>query len=575
MKNKFKRLTLFILTFSVLLVLAACNGNNQNTPTGGNEQNPPANNGQYSDVIETPTDIPPLSYLEYVKYPEKPNMEAGQGSGMPTIGTATTDSEYYKIAQEGEKITVTFHGADRWDYIFLPISNFNKEYQNIKITATASNIQKISVTALYLEMYDEGHPAVTTLLHDVGDTEQFYIMELGKNKLLDESYYPLDAVLGDQTVFGICIFLDSNPSQQILNKNDEIESKFEISSVEFLKDGDEALKDRYVAPSLSVGYVDPGYIATKNEETKEYTITKDASASKWESASLNVSNYSSEYSAFNLEFTTTGVKNFTIELSISGGQADWAPSVTVYKATNLTDGKHEAYIDFSSTQPTSQVTWAPVPGYYIKNYKITAIKIYLDTADETEVVDHEGICVVNSVEFERLASEGTTISKGWAAGSGNITLGSDLAVGGVGTVSINWYNSWEYLTIPVLNYETAEKLVIKFQANEGLDYMGIGLGCASFPQGEAILKSCWYKIGTVEEKANEFEGIEETVEYDEANKIYTITFDFTDAVGVEKYQGKRLNEMLITSLRFYFTDPNSKAVFEGQRTVRFISISFE
>lgn len=583
MKNLFNKLTLFFLGFVAIVAMASCDKPTEPSVEPTNGGNQPTKEVEYTgeieftDVIETPTDIPELDYLDYINYPAKPDsVVKGQVGDMPTIGTATTDSLYYKINQTDENITIKFKEVDRWDYVFLPISKFNSEYQNIKITATATNVQKLSIAAVYYEMYDANLPLVATHVGDVGDTEQVYIMELGKINTLDESYYPLEDTLGSKTVFGLCIFIDSNPSQSINYKDTTVESVFDITKIEFLKDGDESIKDKFVEPSLNVGWNDAGYTTVKNESTKEYTITKSASAAVWESASLEVRNYSSEYSAFDLKFTTKNVKNFTIELTVSGGLADWAENVLVYKATNITDGENDAYIDFSSTQPTSTATWAPVPGYYIKNYKIVGIKFYLDTADTTELNNQEATCVINEIKFNRMVAEdGTVVSKGWNAGSGNIVLGNDLAVGGVGTINYSWYNTWEYLTIPVLNYNTSTKLTIEFQANEGISYMGIGLGCASFPQGEAILKSCWDKVDVAAEKQDTLAGIVETVEYDATTKIYKITFDFTNAVKVESYNGKSVNEMQITSLRFYLTDPNSTDEFEGTRSIRFINISFE
>lgn len=570
MKKPFRKITVLFLVFTILSVLTACSKTEAfGTSVGGDTV--------FTDAIERPTDIPVLEELDYIKYPEKPAEKPAAPNGIPTVGQASTASEYYRIEEVDGATSIKFNEVERWDYVYLPINNFSAEYQNIKITAIAKNIQKVAITALYYEMYETNSPAVTTFIGDVGDTEQFYIMELGKIKVLDSSYYPKEEALGSKTVLGLCLFIDSNPSQNVVNKNTTNESEFKITSVEFLKDGDPSLGDRYVEPSLSVGYLDPGYTAVKNDETREYTITKSASAGVWESASLSVSNYSSEYSAFTLNFTTTNVSNFTIELTVSGGQAGWADNVLVYKATNLADGAHEAYIDFSSTEPTDSTTWMPVPGYFIKNYKISAIKVYLDTADATEMSNEEGICVINQIKFDRIASEGTTISKGWNAGTSYITIGDDLAIGGVGTVNFTWYSSWEYLSIPVLNYEPAEKLIIKFQANEGIDYMGIALGSADFKvNNECVLKSCWNKITVIEEeKVEEKEGIVETVEFDEATNIYTITFDFKDAVKSDLLGGKRANEVQITSLKFYLNDPNSKAVFEGSRSVRFISISFE
>ena len=155
-----------------------------------------------------------------------------------------------------------------------------------------------------------------------------------------------------------------------------------------------------------------------------------------------------------------------------------------------------------------------------------------------------------------------------------ITIGDDLAVGGVGSITYNWYEGWDYLSIPVKDYAPAEKLVIKLQAEE-LGYLGIALAGSSITQGEAVIKSCHDDLMTEAEKYDDLEGVVETIEYDAETNIYTFTFDFSNAVEISKYNDKSINEMPITALRFYFTDPYGDAVFEGTRTVRFISISFE
>lgn len=561
MIKHYKKL-LFTLLLSLLLILVSC-GNKSKFP--------------YSDMIERPSDIPPLSDLSFIEYPGKPeNVSQGQGSGMPLYGTATTESEYYKIEQNEEKITIRFNEVENWDYIYLPISNFNKEYQNIKITAKGTNIFKVAFTALYYEMYDLGYPAVTTLIHDVGDAEQNYIMELGKTKLLDESYYTIDKALGDQTVFALCIFIDSNPAQGMFNKNTNVESVFEITAIDFLKDGDEAIKDVYVDPSFSVGYSDPGYLVEKNDETKEFTINKYSTAGQWESGEISISNYSSAYTALKLKFNTDNVTNFKVELMVSGGLAEWAPSVLVYEA-NLTDGEHEAYIDFSAVQPVNQTTWETVAGYYIKNYKITGIRFFMDTAYDnvSDLINEDATCIIKEIAFERMVVEGTTITKAWNTASSNITIGDDIAVGGIGTITYNWYDVWDYLAIPVSNYSPTDKLVIEFQASEEIGYLGIALGCPLLPIGEAVIKSCNDLALDEAEKYGDVEGVVETIVYDSENHIYKITFDFSNAAELSKYDQKRINEMPITTLRFYFTDPYGDDMFEGTRTIRFINISFE
>ena len=582
MKNYFKKITLFILSFTLVFVLASCGQEEQQ------EEQVPAGDGEieFTDVVERPDDIPPLADLEYAVYPSKPEgLIAGQPSGVvPTYGDMTTPGSSYKINHEEGKITITYNEVSKWDYVFLPITNFNQEYQNIKITATGTNVYKVGIAAVYVEMYDLGYPAVGVLTSDVGDNEQFYTMQLGKKNIINESYDPTDTPLGTQTVFGLCIFLDSNPSQPVIGKNTEKGSTFEITNIEFLKDDDKGLEQTYVDPSLNIGHVDAGYTAEKDESTKAITIVKDSSAAVWTGAQLSVVNYSSAYSAFDMTFTTTGVNTLSIEIIMGNPQPDWAENVMVYKETNLGDGEHKISVDFSSVQPTNKNTWESVPGYYVKNYDVIAIKIVLDTAEEVELNSNEGVCVISEIKFDRMETSGILITKGWNPGSGNIELGDDLMAGGIGTIKYSWYKTWEYMTMTVLNYQPCSKLTITFEAPDGIDYLGIALGSGQYSnksqaiftsQGEAVIKSCWDPInGGAGQKEGEAAGIVETVVYDEATKIYTITFDFTNATKFDGLDGKSINEVSIDSLRFYFTDPNGTAEFDGQRTIRFISVEF-
>ena len=115
MKNLFSKITLFFLSFVAIFAMASCNETVEPSvePTnGGNEY---TGEVEFTDVIETPTDIPELDYLEYINYPAKPDsVEKGQVGDMPTIGTATTDSLYYKINQTDENITIKFFVRVSW-----------------------------------------------------------------------------------------------------------------------------------------------------------------------------------------------------------------------------------------------------------------------------------------------------------------------------------------------------------------------------------------------------------------------------------------------------------------------------
>lgn len=156
-----------------------------------------------------------------------------------------------------------------------------------------------------------------------------------------------------------------------------------------------------VTPSLTAGYYDSGYMITSNEENDEYIITKYASAVQWEGAMLDVMDYSSSYSSFVIKFTTTNVRNFSIELIVSGGDPDWAENISVYQ-TMIEDGLHEVYIDFSTVQPISTTNWDYVSGYYIKYYQIVAVKIVLDTAvgSADDLIKEDATCIIHEFTFK-------------------------------------------------------------------------------------------------------------------------------------------------------------------------------
>ena len=153
------------------------------------------------------------------------------------------------------------------------------------------------------------------------------------------------------------------------------------------------------SPTLNAGYCDQGY--SISVDNGKYVVTKYATAGQWEGAMLDVVNYVSDFSTFNIKFNTQGVKNFSIELIVLGGETDWAENVTVYQTT-LEDGEHEVFIDFSTVQPISKVTWDYVDGYYIKDYQIAAIKIVLDTAvsSPSELISEDATCTIHELVFQ-------------------------------------------------------------------------------------------------------------------------------------------------------------------------------
>lgn len=155
------------------------------------------------------------------------------------------------------------------------------------------------------------------------------------------------------------------------------------------------------APILTVGYNDAGYNTTKNDDTGEFTIVKAASAGQWEGAMLDVTGYNSVYTAINIKFTTTNVKDFYIELIVFGGEDNWTQNVGIYHVT-IEDGEHNLTIDFSEVHPVDGSTWESVPDKFIKDYQIVAVKFAMDTAvaDTANLIKEEGACIIHEIEFQ-------------------------------------------------------------------------------------------------------------------------------------------------------------------------------
>ena len=69
-------------------------------------------------------------------------------------------------------------------------------------------------------------------------------------------------------------------------------------------------------------------------------------------------------------------------------------------------------------------------------------------------------------------------------------------------------------------------------------------------------------------------GVVQTVTVDAATNTYTITFDFTNAQVISRYN-KTINQMPISRLRFYMTDAAGDDKFDGERTITFLGITME
>lgn len=574
----FKKISILVLFLISLFTLAACDGKDG-----------------YKDEMAEPDDLPEIGDIHNVKYPEKPSWpNPGQKPGTPTIGTATTESKHYNIAQSEGGFNVTYNAVDRWDYVYLPIEGFNKEHQNIKISATAQNVDKIAIAVIYYEMYEEGYPAVAAFTKDVIPGEQYFVLQLGKVRVKDAEFKDVEKVnpedptiisyetLGDKTVIGLCIFIDSNPAQPTYKDGNDC--SLNLTKFEFLPDGDKGLGDIYVPPVIGVGeqaqeIVSP-YTVEQDEETKNFTLTRPAKAQQYSAAWFTVKNYTSDYTALSFAIDTTNVKHISIEVLFNGGKvgSEWQPQVTLETADIPADGQYAFEIDFTDVQPQG-MDWNLVPNYFIKNYNINTIKIYLDTAAPVYDANMtEATAVISDFKFIRTAVDENTITKKWSPSNSPEYKFSDVNTGGVGTVTYKYVDkdNWASFEMPIANYTPVNKITIKFQTSDPIKHIGIALVSGNFTSqnGEVVLKQCFGAMESTEIGTLDAEGVVQMVDIDSVTNTYTITFDFTNAKVVASYK-KPINQMPISRLRFYMTDAVGDDKFDGERTITFLGITME
>ncbi len=169
------------------------------------------------------------------------------------------------------------------------------------------------------------------------------------------------------------------------------------------------------APTVTVGWVDTGYMVST--EDNQFIINKYASAAQWTGATLDIENYSSDYSAFTIKFTSTNVTKLTIQLFVEG-ESDWLNYVSVY-SSSIAEGENELYIDFTAARPVNE-SWETVSGYFIKDYDVKGIIFSLDTAvEESGLKNEDASIIIHSLTFNKVNQDNLldpnapTLAIGW------------------------------------------------------------------------------------------------------------------------------------------------------------------
>lgn len=530
----------------------------------------------YTDREERPTITQP-TVSDFVKYPSMPTSAPVVDSETPSVSGYEVSENSYTMTETDAGMKFAYEDLADWSYVYVKIDDYNATLSNIKMVLDVNGAERIAVQAIYYEMAEKDYKPVTVYLGDLSDGEQFVIFELGQLKALDASYsYVAEESLKDQQILGFVLFVDTNPKQIAPS---DYKGEFTVKEVKFLADGDKELADKYVAPSVNSITADADITVDTSGENP--VCTYEAGKLQYSAIFLNLANYSSSYTEFVLNLKTTGVKKLAITIQFSGGQADWqTESTALYEKEITADGEQTINVDFSDAQPLG-MDWNYVSGFYIKNYKVLAIKIMADS-DQANV-DHGGSIEIGNIEFIKTVEDtGVSISKAWSTNSSqDMAIQDGVAVGGYGSVDVSYHTAWWNLVMPVKSYsEPKTKLVVKVVVPE-TGWYHLGIACKANGQEVVLRASAGLLDGAnteIPSKEGLAAGVVETVTYDESNRMYTFTFDFTNAQK-NSATNKAFYEETISALMFYLNDPVDQGVgsheYEGAKTLTFAGVYFE
>ena len=541
-----------------LLLCFAC------TPhTGGPSE------GGYSDTAPRP-EIEYPEIAEQVVYPEKPASApaAPDESKKPSVTSYTSSREKggYTVTT-GTTTTVEYADVNDWAYVYAAVENYSPTYGNIKLTIDNKTpaAERIAIQAVYYEAYDLGYTPVTVYLGDLVEGEQYVIAELGEHTITDETYHKVNGQsVKDKTIIGFVIFLDSVPS---FPAHDDKEGKLDIVSFEFLKDGDPALEDRYVKPSVSFSEA-----TATNGVTLDAGETLKATVTGAGSVTIPVAKYTADYTKYSVK--VSGPQSASVKLSVSYtfGSGDLRSAEETF-ALESGDTTHE--YDFSVLRPTAGGD--DLTTRFVKDGTVTAIVLSFET---------EGVYEIKEAAFVRTATDGAYVSDAWTSSASDVSI-VRAANGGNAKIEYAYYESWFNFSVPVRRGDNVKKIVLTVYAPDGLDHLGIGItntspnSSAGQSMGTFILRGAasvfdWEKstlVGTIDGAVEpNLSGVTETLAYDKEAKTYTVTFDFS-AMQLDS-DNKTLSDYTLSSLIFYLncSDANEAHKFEGKRTLYFLSI---
>lgn len=516
---------------AMLLTLAAC----KTTPGG------------YKDVIDRPDIEMPATPPQAV-YPEKPATKpSAPAAGVaPSIAayTASESINPYQITKDEGTVHVSYKDVSNFAYVYAEVKDYSPTYGNVKITLNNSGAERLAIQAVYYEQYELGYTPVTVYLNNLIAGEQYAIFEMKDSLIIDKTFTPVQGEpVKDKTVLGFVIFIDSLPSYA---PEKDAAGELDIVSFEFLQDGDPALEDKYVKPVAD--------LTAKTEKNGSVFVPVDK--------------YSADYAKFNVALSgDAGSKaEIAVQYTIPGS----TNAISTAKQVELTGTDDVFEYDYQEMMPTEGGD--DLTTQYIKNGTVTAVVIKpLENAEIT----------IEDVTFKRTAKEGAYVGDNWSSQSSDVTI-PRKANGGNAKLEVYFNESWNNVSVGVKNGAKVTGITFKIYAPDGLTHLGIGITNSSSSHsegqnaGQFILRgSAQLFNGKASEKAPlsdpTLKGITETLAYDEATKIYTITYDFS------KMTENKFEDYTLNSIVFYPHCPNpcdnsSTHKYDGVHKLYFLSI---
>ena len=382
------------------------------------------------------------------------------------------------------------------------------------------------------------------------------------------------------------IFVDSNPKQVI----DDFTGEMTFTQVAVVDDSDSDLSLLNSAPFISNWTADSSFDPYDSihitQSSESETVSKDAIidysfSTAYPFVEAQIHNFKSEYTTVKMKIKGTNVKNVTIAIKYSLSTVSGGPGYNYISEYGMAVSSDYESLEFDfAALEELDVNWANVPGSYVKDLKPVALYFYIDTADLTGTgtpSSGAGTLYVKDVEFVKVVDDGTPkLTSTWSlTADGSITK-SDVATGGIATITYTKTQGWNAVTVNVGSYNpeyTVLVVKVKFYGSKNL---GIALGYGS---GNTVIQnSDGQTMANVTLTHTQENGSDDKGDY----VFHTYRIDFTNATNAA---GSAISSESINKIMFYldsvkeingqYQEVSAGGNLASPRIMQFVGISFE